>query len=717
MIKEKKHKVLHKWNQAKFNKNAAFVCILINIMLLSIPIGFTLKNMGVFSSEPVITTAIQATDNAPVLRIVADGGFEPRSYQNNKGEPAGADVEVAIEAANRLGRKPKFVFSDWITARNTLNAGNADVILGLEIFSNMQGVRKTIPISSDSINVYGKEKVKDAASLAGKKVALMAKSVIIPLFDLNCEYVEYYTNIEILRALDAGNVDFAICHGSIANAIIKENHFNIVEGFQLMDSYPAMGVREGLKNLHDDLNRVLQEMANDGTIQKLENKWVKSSLNRESFTNVVQDNLLFYISYLVGMLIVEFLMVLFMIQSRYYAKSLSYNEMIAKANAAKTDFLSRVSHDMRTPMNGILGMTELARTENDLDKLHEDIEKIRQSGNYMLNLINDTLELQRIESGKLALNPTICKVNTIVESTLAMVKSSATEKGVKLQIENVNEDDVRYIRIDQVRASQIVVNLLSNAIKFTPAGGTVLFKIEEQSRDKEYIHEKITVADTGVGMSKEFMENKLFTPFAQEQNEMSMQYAGSGLGLSIVKSLLDLMGARIEVESELGNGTTFTIWLDFEQVPKEEAEGYFATKKTQTQQSKVELQGRKILLCEDHPLNAEITKRLLAKVGAACEWAKDGKEGVEMFKDHPAGYYDAVLMDIKMPNMDGIVATETIRSAQHADAKTIPIIAMSANAYQEDIDKSKKAGMNDHLAKPVTPSLLYSTLQSYLRKD
>lgn len=316
------------WFQRAVRRKNVIIFILINIFFLCIPSIYTMIEMGWFSKEPAIRTEVKAPENAPVLRIVADRGFKPRAYVNENGEWAGADVEVVIEAANRLGMRPEIEFSDWISARNTLTEGNADIILGLEIFSNMEGVLKTIPISSDGLNVYGKTKVMDAAFLAGKKVGLMAQSVIIPLFELNCEYVEYYTNTEILQALARGEVDYAICHGSIAQNIIKDNDLKLVECFTLMESYPAVGVRENLPELRTSLNNVLREMAEDGTIQKFENKWVTSSLNHASFANVVENNHKFYIGYILFTTIINAMLVIFMLQSKHYRESMEYNEKI-----------------------------------------------------------------------------------------------------------------------------------------------------------------------------------------------------------------------------------------------------------------------------------------------------------------------------------------------------------------------------------------------------
>jgi len=391
-------------------------------------------------------------------------------------------------------------------------------------------------------------------------------------------------------------------------------------------------------------------------------------------------------------------------------------DLVSEATKSKADFYSRMSHDMRTPMNGILGITELASKETDLTRLHEDIDKIHQAGVYMLSLINDTLDLQRIESGRMTLEPRICNMKELIEGILSMIQTSAKEKDISIEVRSINTQLSNYIRIDPVRVRQVVLNLMSNSIKFTPEGGKITFSVEVLSLDQTHMHNKIIVSDTGVGMSESFLENGLFIPFMQEQNEMTMKHAGTGLGLSIVKKLLDMMGARIEVQSEIGVGTTFTIYIDFEIVPDEEVKLFTQNNNAQLNHSDELINGKRILLCEDHPLNAEKTMRLNEKAGGNIEWARNGAEGVDLFSKSAGQYYDAILMDIRMPGMDGLEATRMIRATNHPDAKTISIIAMSANAYKEDIEKSLAAGMNAHLAKPVSPDKLYTVLAAHINK-
>lgn len=384
---------------------------------------------------------------------------------------------------------------------------------------------------------------------------------------------------------------------------------------------------------------------------------------------------------------------------------------------AKSEFYSQMSHDMRTPMNIILGLADIALKENDVASLHQDLDKIKESGKYMLNLINDTLDIQRIEGGKLKLEPQVVKSGRIVEDIVTMVTPSVREKNLTLNVVVDQSAEIdAFVRTDVLRLKQIATNILSNSIKYTHTGGTIELRIGETGRDGMISHVTIDIADNGVGMSQDFLEHGIFKPFSQERNEMSMLYPGSGLGLSIVKNLVEMMGGTIRVESQLGEGTTFFITLDLELVSEKEAGEIKDSTVDASKELEADMEGRRILLCEDHPLNAEIVQRLLGKVGCAVEWAENGAFGVDIFCKSAPGHFNAILMDIRMPVMDGLEATKMIRASNHADAKKIPIIAMSANAYEEDIQKSLDAGMNDHLAKPVKPQLLFKTLGKYLTK-
>ncbi|MCI2056597.1 MAG: ATP-binding protein [Oscillibacter sp.] len=388
----------------------------------------------------------------------------------------------------------------------------------------------------------------------------------------------------------------------------------------------------------------------------------------------------------------------------------------SEANKSRTDFFARMSHDLRTPMNVILGLTDLSADEADLARMRENMKKIHTAGEYLLSVINDSLDFQKIEAGGLRLKPEIVRTRELVGGITDLAIQANGGKNVDVRLRSKGVKDDSYLLVDPIRIKQIFVNLLSNAIKFTPEGGTVEITIEVVERESARVHDRITIADTGIGMSEDFLKNGLFKPFAQEYNALTAGYAGTGLGLSIAKQLLDLMGGTIRVESELGEGTQFTVDIDFAIVADEKAKDLIRSKAEKTRTLAPELEGIRVLLVEDHPLNAEIAAKLLDRAGCAVTWAENGKLGADAFRCSDLFHFDAVLMDVRMPVMNGVEAAKEIRGMDRKDAKAVPIIAMTANAYEEDRKASLEAGMNAHLAKPFNPQELYETIEKCVRQ-
>lgn len=399
---------------------------------------------------------------------------------------------------------------------------------------------------------------------------------------------------------------------------------------------------------------------------------------------------------------------------RSYANAMKkQRDQVEKANADRSEFFARMSHDMRTPMNGILGMIDLTKRSKEVDEMHDNMEKAQASGECMLSLINDTLDLQKLETKKLQLNTEVVYAKDYLESIFAMLNENAVRKGIDFRLNNINVNLKRYVEMDQIRVKQIFTNLLSNAIKFTPTGGTVEVVMECLGMENHILHHRYTIRDTGVGMTKEFIETKLYKPYAQENNSLTKELTGTGLGLAITKNLVDIMGGKISVESEPGVGTTFTLYLDFKYVPDDVAEAEQVKKKQKAKDLKSNLKGKRILVCEDHPLNAEIATKILQMAGCEVTLAENGKIGLDTFSNSELQFFDAILMDIRMPVMDGIETAKAIRGLEREDAKTIPIIAMTANAYDSDVQKSLDAGMNAHLAKPIDPMILFEELGKF----
>jgi len=381
-------------------------------------------------------------------------------------------------------------------------------------------------------------------------------------------------------------------------------------------------------------------------------------------------------------------------------------EKAEAANNAKTVFLFNMSHDIRTPMNAILGYTQLigkngSLSDEQLDYLH----KIEISGEYLLSVINNILDMARIESGKMELDETFVDLMSEDNKTDMMLTSEFLKKN--LTYTSSIDIQHRYVFADTARTKQITMNILSNAIKYTPEGGKIHCDFREVSCDREgYVRYVTTISDTGIGMSREFIEH-IFDSFTREKTSTENKVVGTGLGMSIVKKLVDLMGGTIEVRSELGKGSTFIITTEFRIVENPEL---FINKKSVENAEDLNLTGKRILLAEDNDLNAEIAIEILKETGAEVDRAEDGIICIDMLRKSERGYYDLILMDIQMPNLDGYGATEKIRSGGF----DIPIIAMTANAFEEDKRAALRAGMNGHLAKPINVEELMQTLAGIL---
>lgn len=366
------------------------------------------------------------------------------------------------------------------------------------------------------------------------------------------------------------------------------------------------------------------------------------------------------------------------------------------ANAAKTAFLTRMSHDIRTPLNGILGLIEIEElNEDDIQAARESRAKARVVANHLLSLINDILEMSRIEERKVVLEHELFNVKELCDDALVLCKLRASSCGITMT--DVSEPYAlgQYMFGSPAHIRQILVNLLNNSIKYNKRGGTVTFMSTIKPLNDEHALFCFSVSDTGIGMTPEFLKH-IYEPFTQEGADARSKFQGTGIGMSIVKSLLDMMGGTIEISSEVGAGSTFDVQipLDIDKTPQ-------ARERADGQANSCSLAGMNVLLAEDNELNAEIAQALLESEGIVVTRAADGNETVDLYVGRPAGSFDAILMDIMMPGMDGYEATRAIRLSEKADAADIPIIALTANAFAEDAQAAHDAGMNAHLPKPL----------------
>ena len=391
-------------------------------------------------------------------------------------------------------------------------------------------------------------------------------------------------------------------------------------------------------------------------------------------------------------------------------KEREQQEVLAKAlkaaehsNRAKTTFLNSMSHDIRTPLNAIIGFTALAESHaDDPDAVKAYLSKINVSGNHLLSLINDVLDMSHIESGMVQLEEVPVNLKELISDLCTIVQTSVASKQIELQTQ-INHMVHENVEADKLRLNQVLLNILSNAMKFTEAGGRILFEVTELPEEKDgYVRYKFRIRDTGIGMSEEFKEH-IFEAFSREQTSTISGIQGTGLGMSIAKNLIELMGGNIKVESELGKGTEFTVSVELRCCDQIE-------KKAEMNTDKQQFKGKKILLVEDNELNREIAVELLTQEGFIMDTAADGLEAVERLRNADPGQYDLVLMDIQMPVMDGYEAARQIRELDNLWAAELPIIAMTANAFEEDRKKALEAGMNEHVAKPIDVEKLLGVL-------
>ena len=431
----------------------------------------------------------------------------------------------------------------------------------------------------------------------------------------------------------------------------------------------------------------------------------------------VADAILVLILYSLGILLVIGALLVFITysarikaQEERLEESRQMMAAIEETSRAKTVFLSNMSHDIRTPINGIMGISTIARNFLDKpEKVKECLDKIDDASGHLLSLINDVLDMSRIESGKTTITVDAADITEICRSCAEMAKGQIGARDIRF----ISEFDVKHPRVfaDAIHLRRIFINILGNAVKFTRDGGRIIFRCRETGCTDQQINCRFEVKDTGIGMSKKFL-GIIFEAFSQEENRERTKYGGTGLGMAITKQLVELMGGTIDVESEVNKGSSFYVNLSFKRNLQEidaspEEEGVPLTG----------IENTRILLVEDNELNMEIAESLLMFSGAVVDKAWDGLEAIDKFTSKDIGSYDIILMDIMMPRMDGYEAAKTIRSLDREDAADIPIIAMTANAFEDDIRATREAGMNAHLSKPIEMEAVIRTIASFVHKS
>jgi signal transduction histidine kinase/DNA-binding response OmpR family regulator len=379
-------------------------------------------------------------------------------------------------------------------------------------------------------------------------------------------------------------------------------------------------------------------------------------------------------------------------------------EEARNANAAKSEFLAHMSHDIRTPINGILGMTHIAiKNKGNQERIDDCLHKINGAADHLLTLINDVLDMSAIESGKVVISHEPMDIRLLINNCASIMDGQLVSRDLKF-VKQYEKFQRPYVFGDELHLRQVFINILGNAVKFTPDGGRIEFRIREILLDDKKVKYQFEFEDTGIGISEEF-QAKIFDEFSQEEKSGRSTYQGTGLGMAISKKFMELMGGSISVRSKLGEGTCFTVEIVFDIDNEYQAKMSY--------DSQAQLQGMNILLVEDNELNMEIAEVILAEEGVQVTEAENGEIAFQKFEASEPDFFDAILMDVMMPVMNGYEATKAIRNSAHPNAGNIPIIAMTANAYREDVEKAMDAGMNAHVAKPIDVKMLLSILEQF----
>ena len=519
--------------------------------------------------------------------------------------------------------------------------------------------------------------------------------------------IKPYDDIEAaIRAVERKEADFGVGNSRTVDFYVSQNRFNVrvIPNQNKFSNIGFLVCGEENLPLLTMLNRYIESINNNELYNITLDSFTyseKNSLVLFARQNPLAATVIFMIF---GGLAASGLLLWF-----FHRREMERNLVLERANAAKSDFLSRMSHDMRTPMNAIIGLSEFAGGEKDQDELRRSLGNINNAGKYLLSLINDTLDMSKIDSNIMALVPVNFTFGELLDEINNIILPQVRTRGITFDCD-IDADRSQVYNADKTRIEQILVNLLNNAIKFTAEGGHVVLILKTEDINETLL--TAVVKDDGIGISPEF-QKRMFEPFSLDTERQGRATGGTGLGLSIVKRLVALMGGSVECESDVGKGTKFTVKvplavtgerrLSHERTPqKEEAGG-------------ADLSGIRVLLVDDHKLNILVAKKLLERKNITVDIAENGREALDKFRAAAPGFYDAILMDIRMPVMDGLEATRLIRAEERDDAKKIPIIAMSANAFDEDVRLSLDAGMDVHLSKPVEPQLLYETLEKFTK--
>lgn len=676
-------------------------------------------------------------ENADVVKIAFIPSRKPFSYINEDGELTGIIVDIMHLVEERSGLTFEYVMMPQEMRTFDYLEENPDTFVAGVMVDNPAFQNEAYLLSeqmySDDVSLVCRNGTSYDIDAENQTYTLAIPSSYMALEDyIKRNYPQFEiepceNTKECLRMVLEGKVDFAAQNVNVLEPYLANPHYeglNVIPTFFMQEN---MGVISLESDEHQILTSIINRCLDSVTTKEIAQFSVDhmvANAYRPSWEDMLYKFRYPFIAIGFLILIVLALMESFIIlRKRNYHRLEEKNQQLAMAvaqanhaNQAKSQFLARMSHEIRTPMNAIVGLTELAKhRKEEPQQVGEYLDKIETSSKVLLGIINDVLDMSAIESDKMKIAQEPFVLREILKSIFTVYSTQCKQKGIEFEM---NLDAIRdnYLKGDGLRLNQILLNLISNAYKFTPKGGKITVTVTELSMQEQKAYYKFLIEDTGEGMTQEML-GRLFMPFEQEGADTAQKHGGSGLGLSIAKNLVELMGGSISCQSEKGKGTTFAVSIPF--VLDEDA--VVKSKITEDTQSPLspeeeyDFGGRRVLLAEDTEINAEIAKELLELVNMNVDHAWNGKEAVDMFAAAKPGTYTAVLLDVQMPIMNGYEAVTAIRALDHPDSAKIPIYAMTANAFSEDISAALNAGMNGHIAKPIDTKILYEILQKLVQ--
>lgn len=718
------YRVIYRLHERPFyfavNKNRPDILLELNDSMRSIYTSnhkFCDELFNKYSSVPTLTNEICFSESesdfinntAPIKVAIPQDNY-PMSYIGTDNKHCGFIYNYLDLISEKYGLEFELLhYNSYFKSIRAVETGEADIILQVPNDFKYCETRN-IHLTQSYLSIQRGLLVKNASKITSVAIENGQKTFPIPdeSFDSQFLYLENVT--QCIDAVENGSADAAMVNiyaYQYATQLYPNSSFSLqVIPNGTMDY--AIGVSEKSNPL---LCMILDKIV--GSIGDAEAQYLLSSTianppkqTLAQWLNAYRFVILFILAFIIGLIL--FLLVFFeqRITSMEKKTNLTLaekNRELQKANAAKSDFLSRTSHDLRTPMNAIMGLTALALDESSVVEKDFYLSQISTSSSFLLGLINDVLDMDQIENGSITLTPEPYPFSEFSQMLKTMIAPLCYKKNIEFVFEDDNYNEI--LLVDRIRFNQIFFNLLSNAVKYTPEGGTITFDLSHSQADDGHHDLEVIIADTGIGMTKEFM-NHMFEPFSQENRMDDAKGQSSGLGLAIVKGMIDLMGGQIHVESTLHQGTIFLVKLH---VPLTDGKNILQKFIDPLELERV-LKHKTILLVDDQELNLQVAKKILEKKEIHVTVAKNGEEAVKLFSESDEQFYDAILMDIRMPIMNGLEASKTIRALSRSDALTVPIIAMTANTFEEDKRQSDAAGMNAHLGKPIIPKELFECL-------